>query len=305
MFDFLKSKEENKPEWLSEMNENQERWSTFLDKLETRMDELGEAAIPELIAAYNDKNDLYHQVWHTMSSGIKGQYKSIRDKVRDVKEEKINNFFRSYIDNVGFDSKHRDLLYNFREVCLKREDLFEEKHQLWIDKINGTEDEDLELKYQTILNEYEEIKHQFTCKQCGGALFIPKMFFISTYISCSHCQTQNTFQPSSQAQQLEHLGRSLAEKRTAHLLEAYNHAINKERDLYHQKHNEEISHNVDKQQIANLENQRQETIKNAPALYEKYLRAMFDEWHKIVPDLREQNERFYESQLRQFRKYNS
>jgi len=305
MFNFFKNKDDrNPPEWLAEMNDNRQRWFAFLEKLEIRMDELGEAAIPELVEAYNDKTDSYHQIWHNMASGVRGQYKSIMDKVRAVKEQKVNDFFNYHIDQVKFDSEYRDLLYNFRSDCIDRENIFEAKHQHWIDKIRATEDEDLELKYQNILNEYEEIKHQFACKQCGGALVIPKMFFISTYISCPHCQTQNTFQPSTQAQQLEYLGRSLAEKRTAHLLEAYHQAVDRERDLYHQRHRVEVSANKDKQQIIDLENQRKETIENAPALYEKYLRAMFDEWHKIVPDLQEQNERFYESQLRQFRKHN-
>ena len=268
MFDFLKSKEENPPEWLEEMSENKERWFVFLDKLENRMDELGTAAVPELIEAYNSKNDPYHQAWYTMSSGIKGQYKSIMDKVRAVKEEKINDFFNYHINQVKFDGKYRTLLYNFREDCLKRENVFEDKYHLWQEKIDATADEDLELKYQNIISEYEGIKNSFSCKQCGAPLLIEKIYFISTYISCTNCQTQNTFEPSTQAQQLEHLGRRLAEKRTAHLLKAY----------------------------------QQE---NKPALYEIYLREMFNEWNKIVPDLSEQNERFYESQLRQFRKYNN
>lgn len=268
MFDFLKSKEENPPEWLVEMSENRERWFAFLDKLESRMDELGEAAIPELVEAYGDKNDLYHQKWYTMSSGIKGQYKSIIEKVRAVKDEKISAFFNYHINEVKFDGKYREVLYNFREDCLKREDVFEEKYHLWHEKINATEEEDLELKYQNIISEFEAIKNSFSCKQCGAPLLIEKIYFISTYISCTNCYTQNTFEPSSEAKQLEHLGRTLAEKRTAHLLKAY------------QK-------------------------ENKPILYETYLREMFNEWNKIVPDLSEQNERFYESQLRQFRKHNS
>lgn len=305
MFDFFKGKEEGQPTWLSEMNDNRERWFTFLEKLEVRMNELGEAAIPELINTFNDKTDTYHQTWHNMASGIRGQYKSIIDKARDVREDKVNGFFNCYINQIKLDSKYRNALYDFRTACLDRENLFEESYHLWLAKINATEHEDLEFRYQQILNEYEEIKHQFTCKQCGGSLVIHKIFFISTYITCQHCQTQNTFKPSSQAQQLEHLGRSLAEQRTAHLLEAYNQALSQERDDYHQRHRLEFIPNTNQQQKDELENQRKKIIKSAPTLCEEYLRAMFNEWNKIVPDLSEQNERFYESQLRQFRKRNS
>lgn len=268
MFDFLANKKDDVPEWLDEMNENQQRWFTFLEKLEIRMDELGEASIPELIEAYLSPDDLYHQRWHTMSSGIRGQYTAILEKVRAVKEDKVNTFFNVYINQVKFDGKYRNMLYQFREECLKREDALEEKYHYWIAKINATEHDNLELQYQNIIDEYERIKTQFCCKQCGATILIDKIYFINTYLSCANCQTQNTFEPSTRAKQLEQLGRSLAEERTKHLLKAYQ-------------------------------------LEKKPALFEIYLREMFNEWNKIVPDLSEQNERFYESQLRQFRKYNN
>ncbi|GAA6768084.1 hypothetical protein AAFH68_40360 [Flavobacterium sp. CGRL1] len=46
-----------------------------------------------------------------------------------------------------------------------------------------------------------------------------------------------------------------------------------------------------------LEEQRQAAIKNAPKLYQVYLRAMYDEWNKITPDLKEHNEKMYQNQL--------
>ena len=84
------------------------------------------------------------------------------------------------------------------------------------------------------------------------------MFFIATYMTCPYCQTQNTFLPSTGAQLVLHQARSLAELRTAHLQKAYEDGYPKD-----------------------------------PLLYKQYLRAMFDEWNKIVPDMAAENEKFY------------
>jgi len=312
MFGFGKKEDTgHEPAWLAEMNEIRQRWFVFLEKLETRMDELGEAALPDLREAFNQADDPYKQLHSRMLSGIKGQLEQMRDKARKTEEEKIDAFYDRWEDDVDFGGAWHDQLSQFRDDTGDRFRRFEERIESWRQKLDATAEQDLEIEYQKLLDEYEQIKDKFHCKQCGGNIRIEKMFFIATYITCPYCQTQNTFEPSSQARGLEHLGRSLAEQRCAHLLKDYEAEKNKDGDLYHQVHELKIdSIDADKagkktaaETIARLEDERRVAIKNAPDMYRQYLRAMFDEWNKIVPDLKEQNEKFYQRMLSDFNRY--
>jgi RNA polymerase-binding transcription factor DksA len=313
LFSFTK-KEEEKPEWIAQAQENKERIFIFFDKLEAKMKELCEAAIPELTETLNTDDDIYKRTYGRLAAGIKGQLENIRKKAYDIYEEKINDFYSDVKSDVSVMSPYYDVLSDFRTACSDRyHKQFEEQYQYWREKIDETSYEDMEVQYKKILDEFEAIKNKFNCKQCGGNIAIEKIFFITTFITCPHCQTQNTFEPSTQAGGLESLGRELAEQRTAHLLKAYNDENKKERDLYHERHTLSLSriHEKDKKELARvnqlmdeLELQRQNAIKDAPPLYEKYLRAMFDEWNKIVPDLAIHNEKFYERMLNDFRNRN-
>ncbi|GAA6768085.1 hypothetical protein AAFH68_40370 [Flavobacterium sp. CGRL1] len=103
-----------------------------------------------------------------------------------------------------------------------------------------------------ILDEYETIKNKFNCTQCGGNIEIEKIFLIETYISCPYCQTQNTFAPSTLGRNLQNIAKELAEQRTAHLYDAYESEKDKERDLYHKRHELSLStiHESDKKSFS-------------------------------------------------------
>lgn len=301
------------PEWAAQCTENQERIFIFLDKLEIKMQELCEAAIPELLAVFKTDNDM-KRGFYLLQSGIEGQLTNIRKKATDVFNEKVLELYDEL--NISIMSPHHDIIYQFRQQCSKRyNQQFNDAYQYWHNKIQDTAKEtDLEEQYQQIITEYESIKDKFKCKQCGGALSIHKIFFISTYITCPQCQTQNTFEPSTQAKNLEHLGKKLAEQRTEHLLLAYQIANQKERDLWQQKHEMRLkginygnkkAEAENKILLDNLELQRLQAINDAPPFYEIYLRAMFNEWNILVPDLAEQNDKFYLRQLEDFRKSNN
>lgn len=301
------------PSWHGQMLENQQRWMVFLGKLEAKMQELCEAAIPELRQVYQEDADLYKRAHGQMLAGVRGQLNVMLQKVHDVAEEKIHGFLDEHDDDAGdsgLDSfAIHDLLFEFRNTCLERERAFEARYHAWCEQLEHTAQRDLEGEYQQILNEYAAIKDRFTCQQCGGPISIEKIYFLSTYLTCPHCQTRNTFEPSSQARRLEDLGRSLAEQRAAPLLLAYQTEQQRERDLYFQIHELQLrldddapTYKADAAKIAELEQARRDAIARAPALYETYLRAMFDEWHQIVPDLREQNEKFYQRLLEDFRR---
>ncbi|ETZ23801.1 zinc finger-like domain-containing protein [Pedobacter sp. V48] len=232
------------------MWQTQERWFVFLEKLETRMGEMCTAAIPELKEIFKADQDPYKRAHSRMLAGLLGQIRRMQDQANEVKEDRILGLIYS----LGVLTSN-----DFREACFNRHYAFEKRchdYTSLLQKAAGQED--LEAFYQEQLASFALIKDRFTCKQCGGKITVSKMFFIATYVTCSYCQTQNTFLPSSGAQMVLHKARSLAEQRTAHLLKAYEERESKDPDLYQQ-----------------------------------YLRAMFDEWNKITPDMEEENEKFY------------
>lgn len=304
---FNKQKDEEAlPEWYSEIQEAQERWFSFLEKLETKMEEFATAAIPELKEILQSDADFYKRTFHRVYSGVNGQLNTIREKARDTYEEKINDLYYNLNSQVSVLSKHHDLLSDFRGACSDRYNQFDDQYDYWRKQIDKTQERDLEIEYQKILDDYETTKNKFSCTQCGGAIAIEKIFLIETYLSCPYCQTQNTFAPSTQARNLQNIARALAEQRTAHLLEEFEREKNKERELYHQRHELSLSiiHESDKKilnevqtKMKDLEEQRQFAIQNAPKLHQIYLRAFYDEWNKITPDLKEHNEKMYQNQL--------
>ncbi|MBE8726701.1 hypothetical protein [Flavobacterium hungaricum] len=304
---FKKQKEEETvPEWYAELQESEQRWFVFLEKLESKVEELAAAAIPELKQVLQEDEDLYKRTFQRVYAGVNGQLKNIREKARDVYEEKILDTYYNFNAQVSVLSKHHGLVSNFRNTCSDRHNKFEEHCEYWSTEIEKTQERDLEIEYQKILNEFETIKDKFNCTQCGGGITIEKIFLIETYISCPYCKTQNTFAPSTQGRNLQNIARGLAEQRTAHLLEEFETENNKERELYHQRHELSLSliHESDPKirnevetKMKELEEQRQFVIQNAPKLHRVYLRAMYDEWNKITPDLKEHNEKMYQNQL--------
>lgn len=267
MFGLFGKKYEN-PALIAEMSTRQERWFVFLDKLEARMQEMTAAAVPELQKVFREDPDPYKRAHHNMVQGLIGQVNQMRNKANDVKDDNIISFVyqaESMIPSITTTAGHayHMKLHTFRMACLNRHFIFEEKINEAITLLqNAAGEQDLEGAYQQELAAFEKIRDKFSCKQCGGNITIPKMFFIDTYITCPFCQSQNTFSPSTGARMVLHQARSLAEQRTAHLLRNY-----------------------------------EATTPKDPALYRRYLRAMFDEWNKIVPDMAGENEKFYERLL--------
>ncbi|NQX43194.1 hypothetical protein SAMN05421820_115110 [Pedobacter steynii] len=268
MFGFFKNKYDN-PALLEEIRQTEEKWFVFLDKLETRLEELCAAAIPELIAVFNQDTDPYKRAHSRMLTGLIGQISQMQQKGIEAKETHIIPFMQpsgsllpDLMSSAG--RKYHDRLYRFQMACFDRHHQFEDKVNEGIAALRAAKgNTDLEGAYQRQLTEFERIKDNFNCKQCGGKMSLPKMFFIATYIQCPFCQSQNTYTPSTEMQMLFHQARSLAEQRTAHLLQDYENSKPKN-----------------------------------PALYQQYLRAMFDEWNKITPDMLTENERFYQRLLK-------
>lgn len=284
------------------MQETKERFFVFIGKLEEKLKEFADASITELEALSKSDPDEFKRGYHRMKSAVLGQLDSIRKKAMDVKEEKI--------DRAAFSLDGHN--YQLRTECYERYEQLEKLYSRYRGLIQNTEVEDFEAKYQKILDEYEAIKDKFRCVQCGSPITIEKIYFTTTYITCPACQTRNTFEPSSQAKMLEHIGRSLAEQRTAHLLKEHDAIPEKTQELYLQTHHLELSliHERDKkviaqktQEIQELRRQKEELESRRPGLYHTYLRAMFDEWNKINPALAEEHEKFYTRLLNDYKLY--
>lgn len=290
-----------------EMQETKERFFAFIGKLEEKLKEFAEASILELKALNQEDSDEFKRGYHRMKSAVLGQLGSILKKALDVKEEKIDGFVSP--DDDHDTSRAYD---QFRSDCYERYNQLDELHSHYRELVENTDAEDFEAKYQKILDEYEAIKDKFRCVQCSSPIAIDKIYFTTTYITCPACQTRNTFEPSSQAKMLEHVGRSLAEQRTAHLLKEHDEIPKKAQDLYMQAHHLELSliHEQDKkviaqktQEIQGLQKQKEELESKRPGLYQTYLRAMFDEWNKINPALAEEHEKFYNRLLNDYKQY--
>lgn len=72
MFNIFKSKgsESNQPDWLPELQDSEQRFFSFLEKLEAKMQELCGASVPELTELYNNDEDSNNMTFHRMYSGI-------------------------------------------------------------------------------------------------------------------------------------------------------------------------------------------------------------------------------------------
>lgn len=298
-----KESQETIPEWISILEESKQRWFLFLEKLEQKIEELCQAAIPELKDLMATDDDIYKRTFERFYRGINGQMDNIRQKVSDTYEEKIIKLYESIKCEVNALHPNARVLSEFRSVCSKRYHTdFEEKFQYWQNQLEKTHESDLEIEYNKTVLDYESTKDNFNCSQCGAKITIEKIFFITTYLPCSHCQTQNTFEPSTQARMIQNFAKELAQQRTSHLYELFVAEENKERDLYHKRHELSLTiiHEKDKnvlQEMQDLENQRQKAITNAPKIYHNYLRAMYDELNKIMPDLKNHHEQLYKNQV--------
>lgn len=301
--------DEAAPAWMAQLAETHARWHAFVQKLEERMDEFGAAAVPELRAEFERDEDIHRRAPGRMQAGIKGQLDQMLEKARAVYEEKVGDFHDAHRWHVDVLDPRHDLLRQFRDSCRERLDALEHKRNEWRTRVDATAGEDLEAVYRDILDEYAAIADRFLCQQCGAPLRIEKPFFITAYVACPACRTQNTFSPSTQARRLERIGRALAEQRCHALLHQSGQASENERAIYFQIHQLRLfgaglgNAAVAREQaerIAVLERQRGQAIANSQRLYLQYLRAMVDEWNAIVPGFEEQNERIHQRMVEEF-----
>jgi RNA polymerase-binding transcription factor DksA len=288
---FSSKKDVQPPVWAADLQETQQRLFTFLDNLEAKMQELCEAALPQLKELFCNDPDIYHREFYRVRSGVSGQLEQIQKKARDVREEKVEGLYQDLKDEgISVTDPHYNLLRDFRIACSERFEAFDRRCHDWRRQVAATDYEDLEQRYQQVLQEYESSKDKFQCKQCGAPISINELFFIDVLLPCSSCHTQNTFSPGTQAKNVLNFAQDLAEQRTAGLHQDFEAAQQRERELYMLAHEnrERLSDDArQKKERAALraayEAEHRTVVANIPALYEKYIRAFYGEWIKITP----------------------
>ncbi len=292
----------------AQMQQTMERFFAFIEKLEIKLAAFTDTAIPELTAFANENPGDDSMALHRMKSAVLGQIDGIRQKAEQTKEEKITCYLYP-----SHDPAIKSAYFNLRNACYQRVRQLEDLCTKCRNQVEDACIEDYEAEYSKILEEYESIKNKFTCVQCGSPVSIDKLYFVTTYITCPACQTRNNFNPGSKAKTLEHLGRSLAEQRTKHLLEEHAAASQQAQLLFQQVHRLKLDIHFEKNKealkeqtarLAQMEQQKLQKINDRDALYQKYLRSMFDEWNKINPALSTQHEEFYKSLLEEYYKRN-
>lgn len=297
----------SRQEWIDEMAGIEKRWLVFLERLEERVKEFVEASIPELQEAYKNDTDVAKRTYGRLADSVEGQIESVRKKTDKVFGTEIEDYYQhlmSYfvdVDNDDYDGLEDIAAATEYDSCTPRYKKFEDMMDFWSKKVKDTEGENTESKYQAILDEYEQIKDKFICKQCGSPIVIPQIFLTTAYIECPSCQTQNTFEPSSRARELDYVGQELAGQRTEHLLKAYEDEKEKEEAAWDKisdfESDMDDENEADKAKLLALKAEYQAIRDNIPNMYKAYLKAKFDEWIKLVPQLAEQNRKVYEGWL--------
>jgi F0F1-type ATP synthase membrane subunit b/b'/DNA-directed RNA polymerase subunit RPC12/RpoP len=293
MLNFFSNKKNNDAsnsgsnELKKELDEREQRWYTFLKKLEERYDELIAEINVEAPKIYEEDSDTYKRAYLRFKSGMEGQLDMIRRKAQDTAQAQIHTAYNAW--DVSILSPDYRILSDWRIRCLDCHNAWDEriyaKREAAFKAIERQEEMSLEEKYADILREYENLKEKFGCVKCGSALSIDKLYTIAAYITCPYCQTQNTFEPGAKMRNLPNIARPLAEQRVKTF------------------HNEYLQNTYTGRydDIGALREGKANEIK----YYQKYLRAMFDEMNKILPDQQTQNEAFYERLLSDYKRTNS
>lgn len=195
------------------MEELRTRFDSFINKLTQRANEIADEVKDSVQTIYDEDTDQYKRSFHNFKMGIQGQFKALITKAQDVFDKQIKPYDPRYsfsITDPRWDEQNK--------WYTPIHDGFEQ----WKDQIRTLsenifaylKEKSAEETLQEIIEEYHNTKNNFHCSQCGGKLEINEIYFISTYIHCPYCQTQNTFVPSSKMRELEFIAKDVALERT-------------------------------------------------------------------------------------------
>ena len=194
------------------MNDLEQRFRVFIEKLTERAESLAKETRDAMQEIYDEDTDPYKRSFGNFLMGVKGQFNGIIDKAEDVFKQQIKPYEPSFYETQTPEGELQEKW--FRKI----HDDFEK----WKDKMRDLADSieshvkepSAEEKLREIVEEYNAVKDNFHCSQCGANLEIKELYFISTYITCPYCQTQNTFVPSDKMREFEFVAKDFAEEKT-------------------------------------------------------------------------------------------
>ncbi|PSL32033.1 hypothetical protein [Chitinophaga ginsengisoli] len=298
----------------SELATLENRLDAFLAKLNERVDALLSGFIEEAPSVMAE-DDRFGQAYYRFSSAMKGQAGSMREKLREVLEKQIEPVYSRYSDTLSAGSEGYSILHEWRHRCARKADEWEEQLQHRVDEATEqVERKDYEPVFAQMMNDYWQQCQLINCRQCGANLNIKQVYYYSAYVACSHCQTQNIFEPGTIARDIEHTARKLAEQRSKHFMDAHERRKREERSLYQQMHELQLTLSMEErvkrsgpkyEQLLSLESKRLQAESEAPELLDRYYRNIFDELTKLLPDLEEHHEKFFKSLQANYQRYES
>jgi len=254
----LFSSDEQPKEAAKDSSDTLERAKLFFEKMEQRAKELvAEVKESGQLIADADQ-DPYKRSYLQFKSAIIAQFTGMIDKGTQTYHSQI-------LPKANFATMlPLSQLYTAWQTNLLK---------MMEDSFEGIQERNLEKEYQEIMAGYNQTKDGFQCKQCGADLAINKFYYTATYITCGFCQSQNMFDPGSQARLVEHMAIPLARARSKDQYEQYR--------------------------------QKKEAVgqKAATPEYELYAQAIKKEMDEILPGNEAQNQNFYDRLLKDFHNF--
>lgn len=190
-----------------------DRFKAFLTKLENRALELE----TETVEAGQQINDFDEIRFIHFKAGITGQYDALKVKAKEVFKEQI--YKKSFAYHYSEEDVRSDNYMSAYDAKVTETeallDVFDDKIDSILENIfSKIKVESAEQKLQHLLDDYQINKNNFCCSQCGANLKIDQVYFVSAYVTCEFCQTQNTFVPSTKMSLLPDLVREVATEKT-------------------------------------------------------------------------------------------
>ena len=194
------------------MKDLEQRFRVFIEKLTERAESLAKETSDSIQEIYDEDADPYKRSFGNFLMGVKGQFKGIIDKAEEVFKQQIKPHAPSFLKTQTPEGELQE------EWFRKIHDDFEKWKDKMRDLVESIENQvkkpSAEEKLREIVEEYNTVKDKFHCSQCGANLEIKELYFISTYITCPYCQTQNTFVPSDKMREFEFVAKDFAEEKT-------------------------------------------------------------------------------------------
>lgn len=183
------------------LEETYKKFEIFLQKLETRAKEIASEAKQVVQEIYDSDDDLYKREFIYFQKWLEWKFTEIISKAENVYKTKIIPEEQNYWD--WFPNTY-----------------IQNKFDNWKDKIDDLRDsifKDLKEKtshdfYEEVKKEFEEIKDNFFCTNCGAKIELKQFYTISKYITCDFCKTKNIFHPTDKMRELQFMNWSFPEK---------------------------------------------------------------------------------------------